>query len=61
VKDRGKPVLVVDYVDVGTRPLPAAIVADFRARATGDGFVPYAARSDLELDEINTFSGQGLP
>ena len=53
----GKPVLVVDYVDGGTRP-PASIVTDFRAKAVADGFVPYAARTDLELDEINTFAGQ---
>ena len=57
VKVQGKPVLVVDYVDVGTRPA-ASIVTDFRAKAIADGFVPYAARSDLELDEINTFAGQ---
>jgi cysteinyl-tRNA synthetase len=53
----GKPVLVVDYVDGGSRP-PASIVTDFRAKAVAVGFVPYAARSDRELDEINTFAGQ---
>jgi cysteinyl-tRNA synthetase len=53
----GKPVLVVDYVDGGTRP-PETIVGEFRNKALADGYLPYAARTDRELDEINTFSGQ---
>ena len=55
----GKPVLVVDYVDRGIRP-PEAIVGDFRgkAEAVDDLYIPYAARTDRKLDEINTFPGQ---
>jgi cysteinyl-tRNA synthetase len=53
----GKKVMVVDYVDNGARPV-GAVVAQFRAAALGDGYLPYAARVDRELDEINTFTGQ---
>lgn len=59
IKSAGKPVLVVDYVDRGIRPLED-IVGDFRSKAFADGYIPYAARTDRELDEINTFSGQPL-
>jgi cysteinyl-tRNA synthetase len=57
-----KQVLVVDYVDAftgsGAHPAPAGgIIADFYARALADGYVPYAARRDRELDEINVISG----
>jgi cysteinyl-tRNA synthetase len=58
VKSAGKPVLVVDYVDRGIRPTPEAIVADFLNKASADGYIPYAARADRELDEINVFAGQ---
>lgn len=58
VKSAGKPVLVVDYVDRGIRPEPEAIVGDFLTKANADGYIPYAARADRELDEINVFSGQ---
>jgi cysteinyl-tRNA synthetase len=57
VSASGKPVLVVDYVDRGIRP-PQGIVDDFRNKALADGYLPYAARTDRELDEIDTFSGQ---
>jgi cysteinyl-tRNA synthetase len=57
VEDAGKPVLVVDYVDRGIRP-PEPVVGDFRSKALADGYIPYAARRDRELDEINTFTGQ---
>ncbi len=53
----GKKILVVDYVDRGSRP-PEAIVSEFRNRALADGYLPYAARRDRALDEINTFPGQ---
>jgi cysteinyl-tRNA synthetase len=53
----GKRVLVVDYVDDGSRPV-GAVVTQFRTSALGDGYFPYAARTDRELDEINTFPGQ---
>ena len=58
VKSAGKPVLVVDYVDRGIRPEPEAIVGDFLTKANADGYIPYAARADRELDEINVFAGQ---
>jgi cysteinyl-tRNA synthetase len=58
VKSAGKPVLVVDYVDRGIRPIPEPIVADFLTKASTDGYIPYAARADRELDEINVFDGQ---
>jgi cysteinyl-tRNA synthetase len=57
VRDAVKPVLVVDYVDRGIRP-PEAVVGDFRNKARDDDYIPYAARTDRELDEINTFAGQ---
>lgn len=53
----GKKVLVVDYVDTGSRPV-SAVVTQFRIAALGDSYLPYAAREDRELDEINTFTGQ---
>ena len=31
---------------------------DFLDKATADGYLPYAARTDRELDEINSFPGQ---
>ena len=57
IKDAEKKVLVVDYVDNGSRPVEN-IVATFLTKAKNDGFFPYAARNDRELDEINYFSGQ---
>ena len=49
--------LVVDYVDDGSRPVDD-VVTQFRDSAQVDGYLPYAARTDRELDEINTFTGQ---
>jgi len=57
ISGAGKKVLVVDYVDSGSRPV-GAVVSQFRTAALGDGYLPYAAREDRELDEINTFTGQ---
>jgi cysteinyl-tRNA synthetase len=57
VRAAGKKVLVVDYVDEGFRPV-AAMVSDFRHRAGADGYLPYAASKDRELDHINSFPGQ---
>jgi len=49
-----KTVFVVDYVDDGTDSTAnSARIDDFTSRASADGFVPYAARSNRELDEIN--------
>ena len=41
----------------GSRPV-STLVTQFRATTLGDAYLPYAARSDRELDEINTFPGQ---
>ena len=57
IRDSGRPVLVVDYVDRGTRPV-APIVADFRGLAIADGYIPYVARTDRELRLINSIPGQ---
>jgi len=57
VQDAGKKVLVVDYVDQGSRPV-GSTVTDFLDKAATDGYLPYAARTDRELDEINSFPGQ---
>jgi uncharacterized protein (TIGR01370 family) len=57
VKAAGKKVVVVDYVDDGSRPV-RGIVSDFLRRARADGYFPYAARTDRALDRINTFAGQ---
>jgi cysteinyl-tRNA synthetase len=57
ITDAGKQVLVVDYVDDGSRPVDS-VVTQFRTLALGDGYLPYAAQTNRELDEINTFTGQ---
>lgn len=57
---RGKFVLVTDYVVRDDNPGPAdnnARVSDFYTRCTAEGFIPYAARRDRNLDEIVTFGG----
>lgn len=59
---RDKFVLVTDYVVRDDDPGPAANntrVSDFYARCTAEGFVPYAARRNRNLDEIVTLSGTG--
>jgi cysteinyl-tRNA synthetase, unknown class len=53
---KDKPVLVVDYTVTSGSD---AVVEDFIDRARNDGFLPYAAHKDRELDEIITFPGQG--
>lgn len=59
IRNAGKKVLVVDYVDRGSRPVTSASLATvFRTIAKADGYLPYAAREDRELDEINWFNGQ---
>lgn len=60
--DRGKTVLVTDYViDTGD---PSAgtnddRVADFFAACRNESFIPYAATDDRELNSIVTFGGSG--
>ena len=54
----GKFVLVVDYVDDGTEnPENMARIRDFVEQARGKGYIPYAARTDRELDELVVIPG----
>lgn len=55
----GKPVLCVDYVDNGQRtdPRNALRIATFVSDCEDEGFEPYAARKDRNLDEINRIPG----
>jgi len=55
----GKPVFVVDYVDDGTGYLGEnkRRIDDFRAKALAKGYIPYVARVDRELDELNLIWG----
>jgi len=56
VKDSGKFVLVVDYVDDGTKTNEnLKRVEDFINKSLDKGYVPYVAKSDRELDELNTW------
>ncbi len=57
IRDAGKGGLIVDYVDRGKRPVTALVHA-FQERALASGFIPYAARADQELNEMNSFEGQ---
>ena len=58
----GKPVLVVDYVDDGSRSrADMARILDFREKALAHGYVPYAALVDRELDELNIIPGVQPP
>lgn len=59
---RGKTVLVTDYVVNAGNPAAAANnarVSDFYAGCRAEGFVPYAANNDRDLNEIVTFVGAG--
>jgi cysteinyl-tRNA synthetase len=59
IRDEGKAVIVVDYVDDGSETTANTDrIADFRDLAVGDGFIPYAAREDRELDIINLATDQ---
>ncbi len=55
----GKPVFVVDYVDdeTGYTGSNKARIDSFIAECHAYGYVPYAAISDRELDEINVIPG----
>ncbi len=55
----GKRVLVVDYVDDGSGYEGDNLerIEDFIKRSRREGFVPYAARSDRELDEMVVIEG----
>ena len=53
IRDAGKTVLVVDYVDDGSQSGEnLQRIHDFRTAAANDGFLPYAALRDRSLDEI---------
>ncbi len=58
VISEGKPVFSVDYVDnnEGGEENKKRI-DDYRAKAIEKGYIPYAAKSDRELDEINIIQG----
>ena len=59
----GKLVLVVDYVDDGSgyRGANKARINDFRAKSIARGYIPYVARVDRELDELNVIDGVQPP
>ncbi|TCK06572.1 MJ1477/TM1410 family putative glycoside hydrolase [Phorcysia thermohydrogeniphila] len=61
VRGAGKPVLVVDYVDDGSgydrEKENLERIEDFRRRALEKGYIPYAAMSDRELDELIIIPG----
>ena len=54
-----KPILSVDYVDDGSGYTGAnrQRIDDYRKRAQHRGYIPYVARSDRELDELNIIPG----
>ncbi len=55
----GKPVFSVDYVDDGSgyQGSNKERIEDYRSRALSRGYLPYAARSDQMLDELNIIDG----
>ncbi len=55
VKNAGKPVFVVDYVDDGSGYTGEnkERIGDFISKALERGYIPYPALSDRELDELN--------
>ena len=59
VKEEGKFVLSVDYVDDGSgfRGENKERILDYISLAKKKGYVPYAALLDRDLDEINIISG----
>ena len=62
IRDAGKAVVVVDYVDDGSETSAnTARIAQFRGLADGAGFVPYAALENRELDVINLATDQPTP
>jgi cysteinyl-tRNA synthetase len=62
-RDRGKTVLVTDYVVSPTLTAAGSgpRVADFYQRALAAGFVPYAAIAEGDLDEIVTLDAASWP
>lgn len=62
IRNAGKPVFVVDYVDdeSGYTGSNKERIDDFRAKTLAKGYIPYVARSDRELDELNVIEGSTL-
>ena len=60
IKNGGKRVIVVDYVDEGNHDDAANMdrISTFRETVVSDGYYPYAALTDRSLDEMVTFVGQ---
>ncbi|WP_258084387.1 MJ1477/TM1410 family putative glycoside hydrolase [Thermococcus thermotolerans] len=62
VVEAGKTVLVVDYVDDGTRSdEDLARILNFIEQARKRGYVPYAALEDRELDRLDVIPGVQPP
>ncbi len=59
VLSKGKPVFSVDYVDDGSGYLGVnkKRIDNYRENALNKGYIPYAAISDRELDELNIIEG----
>jgi len=59
ILDAGKAVFSVGYVDDGSGYAGSnkMRIDDYRAKALGKGYIPYIARSDMELDELNIIEG----
>ena len=54
IKDAGKKVIVVDYVDDDSSTAENnSRIADFISKIESDGYYPYAATTDRELTSIN--------
>ena len=59
VLSKGKPVFSVDYVDDGSGHIGVnkERIDQYRKKALNRGYIPYAAISDRELDELNAIGG----
>jgi cysteinyl-tRNA synthetase len=59
IKQAGKKVLLVDYVDDGSgyQGNNKTRIDDFREKALDEGFIPYVGISDRALDTLHTIKG----
>ena len=58
VTSKGKPVFSVDYGDDGARRGEnMERIRHYRRKALQHGYLPYAALSDRQLDELNEIPG----
>ncbi len=59
IRNWGKPILSVDYVDDGSgySGQNRHRIDDYRQRAQAKGYIPYVAIADRELDELNLIPG----